>query len=138
YILLDAHGQFFVHVTGSQFPVPALSYADVLDAPDEEVANVFENKAVLVGAFATGTYYHYPTPVSKSSPGVLFHANVIDNPIRMNSMRYLGLRWTFLLIGIFGLVCGLFFARLSAWVGVVTMVDLAGTYWSVAQWLFTR
>ena len=137
-IALDPHGQFLVHFIGPQSRFPEVSYADVLQASDQDLAEVFENKAVLVGAFATGTYDHYPTPVSKNSPGVLFHANVIDNLIRMCSMRYVGLRWTYLWIAVLGVFCGLFLARFSAGVGALGVALVGASYWGIAQWLFTR
>jgi adenylate cyclase len=131
---LDHEGRLWVHYTGREFTYPYVSYADVLSG--KVPARLFEGKIVLVGSTATGTFDHYPTPLSKSMPGVEFHANVIDTLLRHNAMHLAGLRITYIAIALFGLFCGLLIPRFSAGAGALWAVG-AGLLFAIAtQWLF--
>ncbi len=134
----DPHGQFYVHFVGTRAPFAEFPYQDVLAASDDELAQFFKGKVILVGSFATGTYDHYPMPNSKNAAGVLFHANIIDNLIRMNAIRYGGVYWAYALITIFALLCGLGLTRVPAWSGILIVLSVTGVYWAAAQWLFTK
>ncbi len=132
---LDARGRMLVHYAGREYSYPYLSYADVLSG--KIPASRFKDKVVLVGPTATGTFDHYPTPLSKFMPGVEFHANVIDNLIRKNSLRNIGLKTTYITILLLGLFCGLWVMRYSAWAGALWALGVGLVYWGVSQWLFT-
>jgi adenylate cyclase len=132
----DAQGHYWVNYVGPESTFVYVPYVDVLkgDLPASELAG----KVVLVGARATGTYDHYPTPLSKNMPGVEFHANIIDNLLRGDLLRYGGIRWTYLAIAIFGIFCGVFLARFSAWAGALWAIVVAVAYSGLAQWLFVK
>ncbi|MFA5976289.1 MAG: adenylate/guanylate cyclase domain-containing protein [Elusimicrobiota bacterium] len=130
----DARGHLTVNFAGKEHTFPYYSYAAVLSG--KIPAETFAGKAVLVGAEATGTYDHYPTPMSKNMPGVELHANVIDNLLWHNSLRQAGLRWTYAAIGVFALLCGLVLVRFSAGAGALAVVSLGLLYAGVAQWFF--
>jgi len=132
----NADGHLLVDFAGPERSFPYVSYADVLSGalPASELAG----KVVLVGAQATGTYDHYPTPLSKNMPGVEFHANVIDNLLKGNMLRYAGIRWTYAAIWIFAGIAGLALTRCSAWLGALLALALAGSYLGLSQWLFDR
>jgi adenylate cyclase len=131
---VDPRGRLLVHFTGREFTYPYVSYADVLSG--KIPASQFAGKIVLVGSTATGTFDHYPTPLSKFMPGVEFHANVIDNLLQLNTLRHPGLRVTYILIAVFGLFCGLILARYSAWAGALWALGACAVYGAAAQWLF--
>jgi adenylate cyclase len=132
---LDPRGRLLVHFVGREFTYPYLSYADVLSG--KIPASQLAGKIVLVGSSATGTFDHYPTPLSKFMPGVEFHANVIDNLLTMNAMKTAGLRVTYLAIGLLGLFCGLLLARYSAWAGALWALGGGVMFLGVTQFLFT-
>ena len=65
-------------------------------------------KSFSSGLPATGTFDHYPTPMSKFMPGVEFHANVIDNLIATNTLKLPRTsNVTYIAILGLGLFCGL-------------------------------
>jgi adenylate cyclase len=131
---LDAQGHLWVNYRGPESTFLYVPYVDVLNGtlPASELAG----KIVLVGARATGTYDHYPTPLSKNMPGVEFHANVIDNILTGTMLRYPGIRWTYIAIAVLGLFCGLLLVRVSAWVGALLTLGVGLLYSGLAQWLF--
>jgi adenylate cyclase len=133
---LDAQGHLWVNYVGPESSFIYVPYVDVLKGalPASELAG----KVVLVGARATGTYDHYPTPLSKNMPGVEFHANIIDNLLQNNMLRYGGIRWTYWAIGFFALFCGFVLARFSAWAGALWAIAAAAAYGGAAQWLFVK
>ncbi|OGS21342.1 MAG: hypothetical protein A2252_08870 [Elusimicrobia bacterium RIFOXYA2_FULL_39_19] len=69
------------------YPGPEKSYAYysfALIYDDTFPKDWIKDKAVLIGSTSTGTFDHYPTPLSNMYPGVEFHAAVIDNIIAKN------------------------------------------------------
>jgi len=133
---LDPKGRLLVNFVGKDYSYPYLSYADILSG--KIPASYLKDKIVLVGASATGTFDHYPTPTSKFMPGVEFHANVIDNILRWNQLRYAGIRWTYLAIAIATVLCGVFLARWSPGIGALGALISALGYAGFGQWLFVR
>lgn len=133
---IDRRGRILLNYVGKDYTFPYISYTDVLH--DRVSPEVFANKVVLVGASATGTFDHYPTPTSNFMPGIEFHANVVDNLIHLNALRHSGLSWTYLMIGLFGLLCGLVLARFSPLGGAAWALFVALSYCALAQWLFTK
>lgn len=132
---LDAQDHFWVNYRGPESTFVYVPYVYVLNGtlPASELAG----KIVLVGARATGTYDHYPTPLSKTMPGVEFHANVIDNILTRSTLRYGGLRWTYISMIVLGLFCGLLLVRVSAWAGALWALGAALFYAGLSQWLFS-
>lgn len=130
----DARGHLPINFAGKEYTFPYYSYADVLAG--RVSSDIFAGKAVLVGAQATGTYDHYPTPLSKNMPGVEFHANVIDNLLSGNALRFAGPRVTYAVIAFFGLFCGLLLVRFSAGAGALWAFGAGLSYGGAAQWLF--
>jgi adenylate cyclase len=133
---LDSRGRLLVHFTGQEYSYPYIPYHDLLSGKAN--AKDLAGKIVLVGSSATGTFDHYPTPLSRFMPGVEFHANVIDNLLRMNLMRQLGLTVTYAMIAFFALFCGVIIARFSAGTGAIFALGSAVVYGCVGQWLFVR
>jgi adenylate cyclase len=128
--------RMLLNFVGKAYRFPYVSYADVLAG--KVPLEVFKDRIVLVGSTATGTYDHYPTPTSSVMPGVEFHANVIDNLLHSGALHYIGLRFTYGAIALFGLLCGLFLVRFSAWVGALWALGLAFLYAGTGQLLFSR
>jgi adenylate cyclase len=131
---LTERGYLPVNYVGADRTFPYFSYHEILEGKIDP--KVFEGKAVLVGTLATGTYDHYPTPMSKNMPGVEFHANVIDNLIRGNGLREAPAVWTYAAIALFGCFCGLVLVRVSAWLGALGALLVGLGYATLAQSLF--
>lgn len=131
----DKRGEILVNYVGADHSFPYYSYIDVLNG--KIPASTFAGNVVLVGSNATGTYDHYPTPLSSVMPGVEFHANVLDNLLNGNALRYGGLRYTYLAIALFALLVGLVLVRFSAGMGALAAGVLVLLYAGVAQWLFS-
>jgi adenylate cyclase len=129
---LDARGQVWVNFTG--LPFTAYSYVDFLTGKLDPA--VLRGKIVLVGSKTVGAFDHYPTPTSTNMPGVELHANLIDNLLNGNALRWAGLKAT--LWAVFGMVlfCGLFVANRSAGVGAACVLGAAGIYAVAAYQLF--
>ena len=131
----DDRGRFNVNFAGPAWTTfPYTRYADVLNGrvPLER----FRNKVVLVGSNSTGAFDHYPTPTSDFMPGLEFHANVLDTLLHGHAIRPWPMRWTYAVIAILGLLCGLCFARLSAGIGAVVLVILGILLIGGSQLLF--
>lgn len=131
---LDNRGELLVNYAGTDHTFPYLSYSDVLSG--KVPASYFKDKVVLVGSNATGTYDHYPTPLSSVMPGVEFHANVLDNLLGGDPMRFAGLRWTYVAIAAFALLVGIVLVQFSAGIGAIAALTALLLYAALAQWLF--
>lgn len=134
HVPLDKRGELLVNYVGSDHSFPYISYVDVLKG--KVPADTFKGKMVLVGSNATGTYDHYPTPLSSVMPGVEFHANVMDNLVAGTSLRFAGMRTTYAAIAIFALLVGVVLSRFSAGMGALAAFVLMSLYGFAAQWLF--
>lgn len=132
----DGRGRMQLNFAGKDYTFPYIPYADVLSG--KYPAKNLAGKVLLVGSSATGTFDHYPTPTSSFMPGVEFHANVIDNLLKVNALEVLPIRWTYIAILCFALVAGLFLVRASAWAGALWVIFAALAYAGFAQWLFVK
>ncbi len=133
---LDGRGELLVQYAGPEHSFRYLPYSDVLRG--QVSAEAWRNKVVLVGSRATGTYDHYPTPLSKNMPGVEFHANIIDNLISRSALRYRGGAWTTGIILGLCLFSGILFARVKPLSGAVGVLLSGALYFGVTQVLFTK
>src|SRR3989344_2049090 len=131
---LDKRERLLVHFTVKEFTYPYIAYHDLLSG--KVGAKDLAGKIALVGSAATGTFDHYPTPLSKFMPGVEFHANVIDNLIRMNALKNVDLNVNYAAIAALGLFCGFILARLPAWAGALWALGAGLVYFIVTQWAF--
>ncbi|MFA5161456.1 MAG: adenylate/guanylate cyclase domain-containing protein [Elusimicrobiales bacterium] len=67
---------------------PQISIVDILDGAlsDGEKA-LIKDGAVFVASTSMGAYDHYSGPYGDKVPGVMFHANLLDNMLNKNWMR---------------------------------------------------
>jgi len=73
---------------GTIFGIPRVPAYEVLQGElEESVAERLKNGIVLVGLTASGSFDHYPSPYSESSPGVEVHATQIDNLLNDRWLR---------------------------------------------------
>ncbi|MBI3297741.1 MAG: adenylate/guanylate cyclase domain-containing protein [Elusimicrobia bacterium] len=110
-----------------QIPAHRILNGDKL-APEEEAA--LKDGVALVASTTLGNYDHYPSPFSNNTPGVLVHANLIDNLLNDRHLRIINYKWTFLtvavMVGLAYLISTLapfkaillFFAGLSGWIAL--------------------
>ncbi|PCI38450.1 MAG: hypothetical protein COB53_04700, partial [Elusimicrobia bacterium] len=67
----------------------------------EEEEEALKDAVVLVGSTALGWHDHYPTAFNGKTPGVLVHANMIDNVLNKRWLRKVTAATTFTLIPLF-------------------------------------
>jgi len=133
---IDRQGRFRVNFAGGARSFPYYHYTDVVTG--KVPASTFANKVVVYGSETTGLFDHYPTSMSEFMPGLEFHANVLDNLLSRNALKAPNPLWSYGLIAVMGLFCGLILARVSAGLGALLAFAVGGTYLGVAQWLFTH
>jgi adenylate cyclase len=134
-VAVDPRGRMMLNYPGKEYSFPYYSYADVLSGVVSP--ETFAGKVVLVGSTATGTFDHYPTPLSQFMPGVEYHATALDNLLSGRVLRVAGIAYTYLIIGLLAILCGWGIARLSAGQGAAAVVALALALLGGAQWLFS-
>jgi len=119
------------------YPYPTFSFADVLNEKID-VFETFENKIVFVGATAAALFDLKAIPFISKHPGVMIHANVLDNLIHENYIHEIPTYITTLYILLVGLVLGFFLPRYSPWIklGVFSVVTLVGV--GLGLWLFSH
>lgn len=123
--------------TGGGYPYPTYSYADILGRSNE-LETIFKDKIVLVGATAAGLFDLKATPFLSKYPGVMIHANVIDNLLHQIYMREIPSYITALIVFIIGLGLALLLPKLSTWTKLTVFLALIGSFMAVAQWLFAH
>jgi adenylate cyclase len=134
----DERGRILINYTGREGAFPTYSATDILHgrlAPD-----LFQNKIVLVGTTALGTYDLKVTPLSANLPGVEKNAMVVENIIqdrflrRTDGMKLLDAMFILL----FGGSLWLILPRVSALQGVAVAGCMFIGYLILAQLLFQR
>ncbi|GAB4031282.1 MAG: adenylate/guanylate cyclase domain-containing protein [Elusimicrobiota bacterium] len=71
-----------------QSPFRHISVRDIIeDALSKEEKESLKGGIALIGATATGAFDHYPNPFLQLTPGVEFHATLIDNLIKDDYLR---------------------------------------------------
>jgi adenylate cyclase len=110
------------------YPYPTYSYVDVLQG--KVPASTFKHKMVFVGVTAAGLFDLKAIPFISKHPGVMIHANILDNLIAGNFLRKNSSSSTLLGLLLLGLLLGLALPRLSPWGKL--FVSLA----TAAGWIF--
>jgi len=88
FIPTDEYGRLLINYYGGEGTFPHFSAADVLAGRSPRDA--FQNKIVLVGTSAVGTYDQKITPFSNNYPGVEKNATVLANILQENFLRHDG------------------------------------------------
>lgn len=114
---------------------PFYSYADVLEGkiPPE----TFDGKIVLVGATAAALYDLKAVPFIEIYPGVMIHANIIDNLISGEHLREATLGQSSLAVLLVGLLFGFVLPRLGTWVKLGAFAAVVAGVIALALWLFS-
>jgi adenylate cyclase len=118
------------------YPYPMYSYAEVLDG--KVPLSTFKNKMVFVGVTAAGLFDLKAIPFISKHPGVMIHANILDNLIARNYLRESGaasLCWGLLALG---LALGLILPRLSPWLKLFFSVGAAAVWLVVSYVMFAH
>ena len=138
FIPTDESGQLLINYFGPPRTFPHYSISDILRG--KIPAGTFENKIVLVGATAMGTFDMKSTPVSPQFPGVEIHANVIENILDRNFMSKPNWSKIFDLFAIIvmGLLPALVLPRLSAVRGLIFAAALFAAQLMTTRFLFVN
>jgi adenylate cyclase len=134
----DDHGRLLVNYMGPEKTFPHYSITDIIKG--RLPAEKFRNKIVLVGATAVGIYDLRVTPFSASYPGIEIHANVIDNILHHNFLRYSSfIKFVdIVIILIFGLIIGLVIHRLRAITGMIVFLVTLVVFMALNLFVFSN
>ncbi len=114
---------------------PLYSFVDVLDGKVE--ASTFNGKIVFVGGTAAALFDILPIPYDSVYPGVLIHANLLDNLQGGNYLHEIPTYVTaFYVLGL-GLLLGYYLPRLAIWAKLVAFLVLVGGGVFIGLWFFS-
>ncbi|HYA43565.1 MAG TPA: adenylate/guanylate cyclase domain-containing protein, partial [Syntrophobacteraceae bacterium] len=138
FIPTDENGQLLINYLGPPRTFPHYSISDILRGKIPK--GTFENKIVLVGATAMGTFDMRSTPVSTQFPGVEIHANVIENILDQKFMSKPNWSRIYDLFAIvlMGLLPALALPRLRAVGGLIFAVVLFVAHLMTTRFLFVN
>ncbi len=131
-------GDFLINYYGPAYTFTHYSASEVLDGKIGK--KELENKIILVGATAAGTYDFKTSPYGPLYPGVEVHANIIDNLIqqdfivRPDWLRVLD----FLIILVSGVLLGLVSVYFKAYTMAVLLLLGVGSYLGADYYLLTQ
>ncbi|HOX21930.1 MAG TPA: adenylate/guanylate cyclase domain-containing protein [Elusimicrobiales bacterium] len=110
---------------------PQVSIVDILDGTlSDEEKNLLKNGVAFVASTALGAAYdQYPSPFQPQTPGVMFHANSLDNLLNNNYLRVVDRKWPFLLMLLFIWLPALWFRASESLAAVLVFSILA--FWSI-------
>lgn len=99
----------------------------------------FKDKIVLVGPTAVGIYDVWNTPFG-TFPGVLTHANIIDNVLHNRALYRPGWMWAFdiLIISVLGILFSLIYPKIKPVYSAGLMVVLVIGYWWFNYYIFNN
>jgi adenylate cyclase len=119
-----------------QSPHRIISIAKIL-GPNlpPEIKSVLKGSLVLVGSTALAAFDHFPSPFKDTSPGVEYHANVIDNLLHHNWMRPWSPYYQILVILLF-IWLPFFLRRLSPLVASFSTLGVFLAWAGFCEWQF--
>ena len=149
-IPVDANGETLVNWIGGYHSFNTFSMKDLLSEDPAVQARVWapaywNNRVVVIGTSAAGTFEHHATPFSPSQPAMELQANAIDDILSGRSLIELSRWWQVaLLLGcalIAGILCGGNNARgtvmwtlgvlLAIWLLALCLFQAYNLYWPV-------
>lgn len=119
------------------YAYPTYSYVDVFTGKIK-MTGVFKDKIVFVGATAAALFDLKAIPFVSLHPGVMIHANVVDNLIARNYLKETPLDITVIYVFLLGLFLGIAVPRLSTWLKLGLFLAVVGTVVSSSVWLFSN
>jgi adenylate cyclase len=129
FIKTDIDAQMYINYRGKPFTYKYISASDILlEKPDINL----KGKIVLIGTSAAGLFDLKATPFSGACPGVEIHANVIDNLLNNDFMRFdkyteTGISYLILIIGGLTITILLFFSG-PITAGLITVLTISGIF----------
>ncbi|HOW56666.1 MAG TPA: CHASE2 domain-containing protein [Smithellaceae bacterium] len=134
----DDRGRLLVNYMGPEKTFPHYSIADIIKG--KIPAEKLRGKIVLVGATAIGIYDLRVTPFGSTYPGVEIHANVIDNILHQNFLRYSFIvKFVDIILIIFsGLLVAFAISRVKAITGALTALAVILVYLAINIFVFFK
>ena len=110
---------------------PQISLVDLLEGTlsNGEKQQLSGGVAFIASTALGAAYDQYPSPFQAQTPGVMFHANSLDNLLNGNYLRIADARWMFAVLLLFIWLPVLWF-RSAGWVLAAVTCALAGV-WSL-------
>jgi adenylate cyclase len=131
---LLAENSIFINYRGTYYD--STSYVDVLNGKAK--ADKFKDKIVFVGATAAALADLKSVPFASLYPGVMVHANVVDNLRAKDVMTEVPSEITGLVIIAIGLLFGFLLPRLSTWNKLIVFVAVIGGGILASMWFFSH
>ncbi len=129
---LTRNGEMWVHYTHDQ-PERTISVKDVLEATDlQQLANLVQGYLVLIGTSATGLKDIRATPFNQFEPGVMIHAQALEQMILQQFLERpdwadgVEILWLFILALV--LIVSLSMVG-PAWSAGIGLTISAGSFW---------
>ncbi|MCB4756070.1 MAG: adenylate/guanylate cyclase domain-containing protein [Elusimicrobia bacterium] len=119
--------------TGYAYPI--YSYVDVIKGA-VDAAKLFKGKMIFVGATAAALYDLKAIPFVSIHPGVMVHANVVDNLINRNFIREAPVELTLLCVLLMGLFFGLVLPQIKPWSKLGIFAAAVAGWLGLSLWLF--
>ncbi|MFN0117945.1 MAG: CHASE2 domain-containing protein [Elusimicrobiota bacterium] len=119
------------------FPYPTYSYADIIDNRID-LDKYFKNKIVFVGVTAAALFDLKAIPYISIHPGVMIHANIIDNLIAKNYIKEISVESSLGYILLLGLLFAFLLTRFPTWGKLLLFIGGLVLQVVVAQVLFNK
>jgi signal transduction histidine kinase/CHASE2 domain-containing sensor protein len=133
---VEADGQTVINWTGGNGTFSTYSISQILDG--DVPGEALQDKIVLIGATAAGSFEYRATPFSSVQPALEVQANALDN-ILLNRPLHNVNNWArFLLLFVFTIGAGALIAPRLDMGGTLLLVGLSGVLWGIALWLLAR
>ncbi len=138
---VDEHGETLVNWIGGYKSFNTFSMKDLL-SDDPEIRklafppNYWNNRVVVIGTSAPGTFEHHATPFSSSQPAMEMQANAIDDILLNRNLVEIGRWWQALLLVSCALLTGIVCGGNNARATVIWTLSIVLAIWLIALWLF--
>jgi adenylate cyclase len=134
----DEQGRLMINYRGHAKTFPHYSFSDLVNQRLSPL--LFNDKIVLIGATAIGTFDLRVTPFGNVFPGLEIHANIIDNILRQDFLTRPN--WTAILnilaIILIGLILSLALGRIRATWGLALVFSLFLAYFFINRYFFLQ
>ncbi|MCG3205024.1 MAG: hypothetical protein KCHDKBKB_01741 [Elusimicrobia bacterium] len=136
---LLAENQLFINYAYSphEESYKTYSFVDVVERKINTV-QAFKDKIVFVGGTAAALFDIKAIPYVPIYPGVLIHANIVDNLLTKNYMHETSTHGAALYILVVGLLMGFLLTRFSPWVKLVFFTFMMGSHLALCLWFFSH
>lgn len=133
---IDGNGERWINWVGGNRSFPTYSLGDLLSGRLQP--ELFKDKLVFIGATASGTFEHRPTPFSPVQPSVEMQANAADDLISGRTIIAMPDVWRWIAAFAFALFVGVIAVPRGAYAGFFITIIGSIVLWQGAVMLLKR